>query len=123
MTQSPGPESPPLYARLSSEWLGREPSASPSSPTETSEPKHAVIEDVVNHPRHYKCPNPKYNFEVIQVIEAWFLNKEHYLATAVAYILRALYKENAVQDVRKAVWYLNRWADLEEEAKQLDSSP
>lgn len=122
MTQLPGPESPPLYAQLSSSWLGREPSGSPISPPEISEPKHAVVEeDVVNHPKHYKCPNPKYDYQVIQVIEAWFLNKEHYLATAVAYILRALYKDNAVQDVRKAVWYLNRWADLEEEASQLDT--
>lgn len=115
MTQLPGPESLPVYASLGPEWLGRQPSGSPTSPPETSEPRHAVSEDLVNHPRHYKCPNPKYNFEVIQVIEAWLLNKDHYLATALAYILRAKYKANPVQDIRKAVWYLNRWADLEEE--------
>jgi len=69
----------------------------------------------VNHPPHYKCPNPKYDFEAIQVIEAWNLHKEHGLATALAYTLRALYKGTPSQDARKAAWYLNWWADLYDE--------
>lgn len=79
-----------------------------------AEPKEEAVpnpgEDVVNHPSHYKAPNPRFNLQVIDVIEAWNLDEDHYLATAVAYILRAKYKGRPVQDVLKAVWYLTRWA-------------
>lgn len=83
----------------------------PISPTG----RHVVGEDLVNHPPHYRCPNPKYDFQVIHIIEAWLLDRDHYLANAVKYILRAPYKDNPVQDVKKAVFYLNRWVELKEQ--------
>lgn len=124
MTQSSDSAPPPLYAQLSSSWLGRQPSGSPTSPpaTEESTGKHAVAEpDMVNHPPHYKCPNPKYDFQVIQIMEAWYLDRDHYLANAIKYLLRAPFKGRPVQDVGKARWYLDRWLQLrEEEPSQLD---
>lgn len=62
--------------------------------------------DPVNHPPHYN--QGKYG--VMDVIEDWKLN--HHLATAVAYIARAEHKGNLVQDLQKAIWYLNRYIEL-----------
>jgi hypothetical protein len=122
MTQSPDSDTPPLFQQSQLDWLVRQLGRSQSLPPETDAPtgRHSVIPDeepldLVNHPAHYKSPNPKYNFEAIQVIEGWNLHKEHGLATALAYILRALYKGTPSQDARKAAWYLIWWADLYDE--------
>ena len=58
----------------------------------------------VNHPDHYQSEN----IEAIDVIEAFNLNFS--LGSAVKYILRAGKKpsETATEDLRKAVWYLQR---------------
>lgn len=57
---------------------------------------------MVNHPQHYN----KGKFEVIDVIEDWKLGFN--LGNAVKYIARAEYKENKLQDLEKAKWYLER---------------
>lgn len=59
--------------------------------------------DAVNHPSHYTFGS----IEVIDAIEDWRL--DFHRANAVKYIARADHKGNPVQDVRKAVWYLQRW--------------
>ena len=60
--------------------------------------------DSVNHPSYYN--NGK--VEVIDAIEAWGLN--FHRGNAVKYIARAGKKDIAkeVEDLKKAVWYLNR---------------
>lgn len=60
--------------------------------------------DLVNHPPHYKATN---GLEVIDVIEAFGLEDDHYLATVIAYILRHRNK-GGEQDLGKAKWYLDR---------------
>lgn len=59
----------------------------------------------VDHPSHYKCGG----MEVIDVIEAFGLNFR--LGNAVKYILRAGRKGDRSEDLRKAVWYINRELD------------
>lgn len=59
--------------------------------------------DLVNHPPYYKAAN---GMEVIDVIEAFALDFR--LGNAVKYILRAGRKGDAVEDLRKAEWYLKR---------------
>lgn len=60
--------------------------------------------DMVNHPPHYGgADNP---YEAIKVIEAWQL--DFCLGNAVKYISRAGKKNDALEDLRKAQWYLNR---------------
>jgi predicted HAD superfamily Cof-like phosphohydrolase len=59
--------------------------------------------DLVNHPPHYQSQN---GMEVIDVLEAFDLGRNE--ANATKYILRAKHKGNEVQDLRKAIWYLNR---------------
>jgi hypothetical protein len=70
--------------------------------TELRLPQSAPKEQV-NHPAHYGgADNP---YETIKVIEAWGLG--FCLGNAVKYISRAGKKDNMIQDLRKAKWYLD----------------
>ena len=61
--------------------------------------------ETINHPLHYGGDKP---YEVIKVIEAWGL--DFCLGNAVKYIARAGKKDFCceVEDLKKAVWYLQR---------------
>jgi len=59
--------------------------------------------ETVNHPAHYGGDT---TYEAIKVIEAWELNFN--TGNAVKYLSRAGKKGNAVEDLRKAAWYVNR---------------
>lgn len=63
--------------------------------------------DSVNHPSHY-CEGR--TIEPISVIEDWEL--PYHLGNALKYISRAGRKDDALQDIEKAVWYLERYAEL-----------
>lgn len=65
--------------------------------------------DLVNNPSHYMG---KYGLEAIDVIEAFDLN--YYLGNAIKYILRAGKKDDECQDLKKAVWYLQRMIDMKD---------
>lgn len=58
--------------------------------------------ETVNHPSHYNM-HPK-GIEVIDIIE----HMDFCTGNAIKYIMRAEYKNNEVEDLKKAVWYLNR---------------
>lgn len=58
--------------------------------------------DPVNHPQHY-ISHPS-GVECIQVTEWMGFN----LGNAMKYLWRADLKFNAVEDMRKAVWYIER---------------
>lgn len=58
--------------------------------------------DAVNHPSHYTHGK----IEVIDVIEDWKLG--FHCGNAVKYIGRAEHKGTEEQDIRKAIWYLQR---------------
>jgi len=60
--------------------------------------------DAVNHPPHYGGADAVY--EAIKVIEAWQLG--FHLGNAVKYIARAGKKGDALEDLRKARWYIDR---------------
>lgn len=65
------------------------------------------VKDMVNHPDHYGGEDNPY--EVIKVIEAWGLG--FHLGNNVKYVARAGKKgtkEDALEDLRKARWYLDR---------------
>ena len=65
------------------------------------------MSDMVNHPPHYKAGG----IETIDFIEAKELG--YHLGNAVKYISRAGIKtECPVEDLRKAVWYINRYIEL-----------
>lgn len=58
--------------------------------------------DAVNHPAHYNVGH----IEVIEAVEAWQLGFS--LGSAVKYIARAGHKDDALQDLQKAAWYIER---------------
>lgn len=58
--------------------------------------------EMINHPQHYNMGK----YEAIDVIEDWKLNFN--LGNTVKYISRAGHKDNIIQDLKKASWYLNR---------------
>lgn len=62
----------------------------------------SIHADMVNHPPHYK----KGGIETIDFIEAKQL--PYNLGNVVKYVTRAEHKGAAVEDLRKAQWYLSR---------------
>lgn len=63
--------------------------------------------EMVNHPGHYQFGDNNV-YEAIKVIEAWGL--DFHLGNTVKYISRAGKKETdkELQDLKKALWYLQR---------------
>lgn len=74
-----------------------------------------MIDDKVNHPKHYGGEDDIY--EAIKVIKAWKLGFN--LGNVVKYICRAGLKNNSVlEDLKKARWYLDDYIkDIENEHK------
>jgi hypothetical protein len=80
------------------------------SPTFKKEKKlSSSAHDPVNHPKHY-TEHPS-GIECIQITEHMGFN----LGNALKYIWRADLKNNAVEDLQKAVWYINR--EIEKRSK------
>ena len=75
------------------------------------------MSDAVNHPSHYTDGN----IEVIDFIEDKKLN--YHRGNAVKYICRAGKKDPAkeVEDLQKAIWYINREIQRLEAQKQKDA--
>lgn len=59
--------------------------------------------DNVNHPKHYTYGK----WEVIDILEEFF-GDDPLMWQVGKYIMRYQHKENPVQDLEKAAWYLNR---------------
>lgn len=66
------------------------------------------VTDNINSPKHYTSGK----FEVIDVIEDWELNFR--LANTVKYIARHKHKGKPLEDLKKALWYLQREIDRHE---------
>lgn len=64
----------------------------------------STYKEAVNHPSHYNGGQ----YEVIDVIEDW--NLDFCKGNAIKYIARAGKKDKSkeIEDLQKAVWYLNR---------------
>jgi hypothetical protein len=74
---------------------------------EDIEPGMTIDVDAVNHPRHYKIGG----IETIEYMKAKSTPEEfkgHLRLTAIKYLSRTGYKDDALQDLKKAQWYLNR---------------
>jgi hypothetical protein len=65
-------------------------------------------QNIINHPSHYT----KGKYETIEIIEDWKLN--YHLGNAVKYISRCEYKNKKIEDLKKAIWYINREIEREE---------
>ncbi len=60
------------------------------------------MKEKVNHPDHYNSGR----YEVVDVIDDAGFGEGFCLGNALKYILRAKHKENYVEDLKKAKWYL-----------------
>ena len=58
--------------------------------------------EMIDHPKHYNMGK----YEAIDVIDDWGLGFN--LGNTVKYISRAGHKDNILQDLKKALWYLDR---------------
>lgn len=67
------------------------------------------MNDAVRNPSHYQTPS---GLEAIEVIEAFFPDN-FYFANAFKYIARAGKKNDIVEDIEKAIWYLQRFLDTQ----------
>jgi hypothetical protein len=74
--------------------------------TELNQKTSQTKEEMVNHPKHYQSGK----FEVIDIIEDFNLGFN--LGNSVKYILRSNKKHNELEDLKKAVWYLQREINL-----------
>jgi len=61
----------------------------------------AKLPERVNHPSHYN----QGKYEVIDVIQDWGLDFTE--GNVVKYLARSKYKENRIEDLKKARWYLD----------------
>ncbi len=83
--------------------------------------ENKLAEDLVNHPEHYKAKN---GMEAINVIMAYTEGLTGEIAfdqgNAIKYVLRWP-KKNGAEDIRKAIWYLNRILEkLEEDESEVN---
>ena len=58
--------------------------------------------EMIDHPKHYNMGK----YEAIDVIEDWNLGFN--LGNTIKYISRAGHKDDIIQDLKKALWYLIR---------------
>jgi len=73
-------------------------------------------DDQVNNPSHYQSKVPDLNIDAISCMRAAFGNEEaasFCICNALKYIFRHQFK-NGKTDVLKAVWYLNKYLELNE---------
>lgn len=73
------------------------------------------VYDAVNNPSHY-CEGREY--EPVDVAEDWGLDKDAYLFNVFTYISRAGRKDDILQDLEKARWYLDRRIKTLKESKE-----
>ena len=69
--------------------------------------KYRQVKDMVNNPPHYT----RGGIEAIDYMEAKSTPEEfagHLRLTAIKYLSRTGYKDDALQDLKKAQWYVNR---------------
>lgn len=83
-----------------------------------------MVEDKVNHPSHYTWLKEKCGIEVIDITR----HMDFCLGNAIKYLLRAGHKQEEgyhakdkeIEDLNKAVWYINdRIKQLENDKKRV----
>lgn len=74
-----------------------------------------VTEDAVNHPSHYK----HLPVEAIEITE----NFNFCIGNAIKYLIRCDHKGNAIQDLKKAAWYVQREITRRENGGKVSTEP
>ena len=71
------------------------------------------MKEKVNHPNHYNSGQ----YEAIDVIDDAGYGEGFCLGNALKYILRAKHKDNYIEDLKKAKWYLEYIIERAEDGK------
>jgi hypothetical protein len=90
-------------------------------PFETCMDSPVETEDVVNHPSHYESGK----FECIEVMEealGYDAVRDFCICNAFKYLYRHK-RKNGYEDIKKAQWYINKYVDMTEKAKENGLSP
>ena len=85
---------PSMSKRLAAEWLAEH----------VEQPEQSNVD----HPAHYGGDTP---YEAIKVIEAYGWGKSFCMGNVLKYLLRSGKKGNEKEDIKKAIWYLNRYLE------------
>lgn len=64
-------------------------------------------EDAVNHPSHYTYGT----IECIDFLDSCGYGDDYCIAAAIKYLCRYKHKTNPIEDLKKAVWYINHAID------------
>lgn len=87
---------------------------SPKMP-EVKPPKIPISSDNVNHPAHYETGK----FECIDVMletQGVEAVKDFCVCNAFKYLYRHG-RKNGAEDIKKAIWYLNKWVELDDNSR------
>lgn len=71
--------------------------------------------EMVNHPKHYGGDT---QYECIKVLKAWLSPDEYkgfLKGNAIKYLCRTGKKDETVQELKKALWYIQKLIEVEEE--------
>lgn len=68
-------------------------------------------QDMVNHPQHYKTGKIECIDCISAVVNMYDGEQAYDVGQVIKYLYRAPTKQNFMQDLRKAQWYLNRLID------------
>ena len=78
--------------------------------------ERAMTTEAVNHPAHYGGDVPH---ETYKCLRAWGLESDALIWNAVKYLSRAGKKGSKIEDLEKAVWYINnRIEQLREDGQE-----
>lgn len=72
------------------------------------------MSDMVNHPPHYETGDIEC-IDVLVATQGVYSVQDFCVCNAMKYLYRHK-RKNGVEDVEKAVWYLNKYLELEEKA-------
>lgn len=79
-----------------------------------SKMENSTMKDVVNHPKHYETG--KYEcFDVMREALGDEAVKDFCICNAFKYLYRHR-RKNGAEDIEKAIWYLEKWQELQEES-------
>ena len=79
----------------------------------TYERRQKAQADNVNHPAHYELPGGIECFDVIVATQGKEAAQNFAIANAIKYLFRHK-RKNGLEDIKKAVWYLNKYIELDE---------
>lgn len=82
--------------------------------TTSTDPNGDYSPDMVNHPPHYET-NGIESIDAMRASQGDEAVKDFCICNAFKYIWRRSHKGSEIQDLEKAVWYLNKAIEIEKE--------